>query len=183
MSDFKTFVDVKNIEKINEFYENGFYASGEMLVMEHEFEPKPEGFVDKFKDEAVEKYDTDNLTEYLNANAKGFGKQDPLEDILDELSNPNSAIYVLRVKGKIAASVTVWDRDEETISTENIFTVPKYRGKGYATRVLSVALNDARDRGMKKARLTVYAGASPAVLMYYKFGYKITKIYQEFMHE
>ncbi|MBR6004258.1 MAG: GNAT family N-acetyltransferase [Lachnospiraceae bacterium] len=183
MSEFKTFVDVKDIDKLNEFYKNGFYASGEMLVMEKTFVDKPEGYVEKFKDEMVEEYDTENLTEYLNANAKGFTKQDPLEDILDQLSNPNSKIYVLRVKGKIAASVTVWDRDEETVSTENIFTVPKFRGKGYATRVLSEALCLARDRGMKKARLTVYANDTPAILMYLKFGYKITKIYQEFMHE
>lgn len=183
MNEFKTFVDVKDIDKLNEFYKNGFYASGEMLVMEKEFVEKPEGYVEKFKDSMVEKYDTENLTEYLNANAKGFKKQDPLEDILDELSNPNSAIYVLRVKDKIAASVTVWDRDEETISTENIFCIPKYRGKGYATRVLSEALCEARDRGIKKARLTVYANDTPAILMYLKFGYKITGIYQEFMHE
>ena len=183
MSEFKTFVDVKDIDKLNEFYKNGFYASGEMLVMEKTFVDKPEGYVEKFKDEMVEEYDTENLTEYLNANAKGFTKQDPLEDILDQLSNKNSKIYVLRVKGKIAASVTVWDRDEETVSTENIFTVPKFRGKGYATRVLSEALCLARDRGMKKARLTVYANDTPAILMYLKFGYKITKIYQEFMHE
>ena len=181
MNDFKTFIDTRDIEKINEFYRGGFYGSVTMYIMEKVQEPLRE--TKDLKNPNVSLYDTENLYEYMVANGKGFGTPDPVEKILDDLEKPNSRIYVFRVKGKIVSSVTVWDEGEDAIATENIFTLPKFRGKGYATAVLQEALNDAYKRGRMKALLTVYASDVEAVRMYYKFGYKITRILQEFRHE
>ena len=149
----------------------------------------------------VEFYDVDKygLSEYIEANRSGFtggtggevpggqasgagtaGGATSESTIREELSYKNSAIYVLRVDGKIVSSVTVWDHDDETVCTENIFTIPGYRNRHFATHVLKTALADAMSRGMVKARLTVYAGNDIAVSMYQKLGYVRTKSIIEF---
>lgn len=176
MSDFKTYTEGKT--ELDEYYREGFYISATMLVMELD----PIGH-NLGKCDEIGFYEGFDLSEYLKANGKGFGYPDSEEKIEEELTNKNAHIYVLRKKGKIVSSVTVWDYDDETVSTENIFTIPKYRGQGYAFKVLSHALSEAYDRGMKKARLTVYSTDVAAVKMYQKFGYRIIKALQEFSHE
>lgn len=183
MNDFKTFIDSNDIDKINEFCSGGFYIADTMLVMEADL-PLSLELKEKYCDRSdISFYDTEDLNEYLKANGKGFGTQDPKEQVLAQLSNPDSAIYVLRSKKKIASSITVWSIDEETVATENIFTIPSCREKGYAARLLCTALADASEKGKTKSRLTVYADDTPAINMYYKFGYKITRVLQEFSHE
>ena len=179
MNDFKTFIDSTDIEKLNEFYKEGFYAADTMLIMEADIKVtekvnEPGGF---------EIYNTEDLKEYLKANGQGFGVPDPEDQVREQLLNPHSRIYVLRVKGSIASSVTVWDIDESTVATENIFTVPRYRERGYAQSLLGAALQRALKEGKTKARLTVYAGDIAAIKMYYKFGFEIIRVLQEFRHE
>lgn len=181
MNNFKTFIDTKDTEKINAFYKAGFYASNIMYIMEKEQEPLRK--TKDLEDFNVSVYDTGDLTEYLKANGRGFGTPDPIEKIEGDLEKPMSRIYVYRKNGKIVSSVTVWDEPDGALATENIFTDPKHRGKGYATAVLLTALNDAYKRGVMKARLTVYYTDIEAITMYYKFGYKITRVLQEFRHE
>lgn len=181
MNNFKTFIDIKDTEKINAFYQAGFFASNIMYIMEKEQEPllKTNDLDNPF----VSLYDTSDLTEYLKANGRGFGTPDPVEKIMGDIEKPESRVYVYRKNGKIVSSVTVWDEPDGYLATENIFTDPKYRGKGYGTAVLLTALNDAYKRGVMKARLTVYYTDIEAITMYYKFGYKIARVLQEFRHE
>ena len=181
MNDFKTFIDVNDLDKINEFYRAGFYACDCMYIMEREQEPL--SFFNDIENPFVSKLDKSELSLYIKANGKGFSTPDPIEKIESDLSKPNSAIYVYKVKGEIVSSVTVWDEGEDAVATENIFTVPKFRNRGYAQTTLQIALLDACKRGRLKARLTVYAGSLPAINMYYRFGYRITRILQEFIHE
>lgn len=178
MNNFRTFNDVKSLEVLNEYYNAGLYISATMLVMELDISNINFGNVGN-----ISLYDTTDLSEYMAANQKGFMVASPIEQIREELINNNSKIYVLREKEKIASSVTVWDYDDDTVETENIFTVPKLRGRGYAFCVLSKALADASAEGKKHARLTVYSTDIPAIKMYRKFGFKITKVLQEFSHE
>lgn len=178
MNDFRTFNEGRSLEELNDYYTNGFFISATMLIMELDSIGQNLG-----KYDSVSIYDTSDLTEYMKANAKGFGVPDPIDRIEEELSYNSSGIYVLREKGKIVSSVTVWNHDEETVATENVFTVPKYRGHNYAFRVFSHALSEAYDRGMRRARLTVYSTDVPAIKMYLKFGFRITKVLQEFSHE
>lgn len=177
MNDFKTFIDSKDIKKINDFYKEGFYAADTMLVME-----APIG--DCEPDKEVTEYAAADLKEYLKANGKGFGVADPISQLEEQLSYEAAKILVLRdSKGKIASSVTIWNIDDDVVATENIFTVPGHREKGYAGRVLLTALAEGKQRGKTKARLTVYAGDIAAIKMYYKFGFTITRVLQEFRHE
>lgn len=179
MNDFKAFADSKDFEKITAFLQNGLYISNTMLVMEHDLTR----LCEVEDEDKVSLYDTWDLTEYLTANGLGFGTSDPEEKVLEQLSNPNSNIYVLRVDGQVASSVTVWDYDEDTVATENIFTVPQFRENHYAWNLLNKVLWDIKARKKKKARLTVYGDDTVAIAMYLKMGYRLTGVLQEFMYD
>lgn len=182
MSDFKAHADVNDIEKIDGLLQAGLYITNTMLAMEKPLNIGVDDIVpiQSTVEEHVELYDSADLFEYLKANEKGFGKQDPIEMIEEELGYSNAHIYVWREKGKIASSVTTWDIDEETMATENIFTVPKFRGRHFASMLLQYVLDEATKRGMKRARLTVYGDDTAALSMYYKFGFSVVKTLHEF---
>lgn len=182
MSRFKAHADVNDTEKINGLLDAGLFITNTMLVLEKPINTGIDKTVlnesmDKYP---IEKYDSKDLKEYLKANGKGFGAPDPIEVIEEELSYNNAVIYVWREKGKIVSSITTWDVDEETIATENIFTIPKYRNRHIASTMLQYVLDKASERGMKKARLTVYGDDTAALSMYYNFGYAVTKTLHEF---
>lgn len=178
MSSFKAHADSNDIEKIQGLLKAGLYISNTMLVMEKTLEGSV-SFDDG--DLKVEMYDRPDLEEYLQANSKGFGEMADAAMILEELAKPEACIYVIRSRKRIVSSITVWNHDDETVSIENVFTIPSYRERHLASSLMDYALSNAYKRGMKRARLTVYGDDTEAIEMYFKYGFKVTKVLQEFM--
>ncbi len=185
----QTFVDVTHRDELDFFLRNGFFVHNIMLFMEADLERA--GAVLRNRDEIdasgkiltgsdikdtviFEEYDhSADLSEYLEANALGFGEQDPEEMIREELSNPKAKIYVTRIKGKIASSVTVWETEPGIYSTENIFTVPEFREKHLASAMLKRTLMTLLVNGAKKVRLSVFGDDLEALGLYYGLGYEL----------
>lgn len=203
MSDFRAFADSMDLDRITAFLENGLYISNTMLVMELDLSskdmcqdtkeanfPASDNTLENGDSLEVSVYDTWELQEYLSAHSESFDTEETAETLEEKLSNPGSNIYVLRVNGEIASSVMVWDYDEDTVVTENIFTRPGFRGQHYATFLLTEILRKLKTEGTgegstapKKVRLTVYGDNTIAVSFYFKMGYRITKVLQEFMYD
>lgn len=177
-TELQTFVNVKHESELEFFISQGFYIANTMLMMEKELEEEETPLTDgKIK---IIDVDRDGLSKYMEANELGFdGIRDPEEQIKYQLGLPNGRIYVLEVDEEIASSVTVWDIDETISATENIFTVPEYRGKHYAYTLLTNVLNELFSAGKKKVRLSVYGDDTPAHQMYLKMGYHITDVNYE----
>ena len=172
----QTFVNVKHTAELEFFLERGFYVYADMLILEKELsgEDKP---VKSGKNPVIEilNVQRDGLKEYLAANKKGFdGVQDPEEQIVYQIGQPGGRIYVSRLGGRIVSSVTVWEINEETIATENIFTVPRCREMGLCEELLTHVLSEMTGKGYKKARLSVYGDDRPALALYLKKGYHVT---------
>jgi len=178
MSEFKAHAESTDIAKIEGLLKAGLYISNTMLVMEKEIVKENDNLTKEVND--IEHYDTADMTEYLDANEKGFGVRASEEMLTEELSNPNSSIFIIRKRKKIVSSLTTWDIDDETVAVENIFTIPSYRNRHFASELLLHTLEEAGRRGMKRARLTVYGDDCEAIAMYHKLGFKITKVLQEF---
>ena len=53
----------------------------------------------------------------------------------------------------------------------NIVTAKEHRGKGYATEILTILLNNLERRGIKKVFLEVEHDNVPAIALYEKFGF------------
>ena len=177
----QTFVDTGHRDELDFFLRNGFYINNTMLFMERKLRDFSAGSTDNLltgsdiEDPVLfEEYDINKgLTEYLAANAQGFGEQDPEEMIREELSNPGARIYVARVKGRIAASVTVWEIEPRIFATENIFTVPEYRGRHLAREILKKVLMTISVNGAKTARLSVFGDDFEALGLYYGLGFEL----------
>lgn len=186
MTDFVAHAESSDLNKINGLLENGLVIVNTMLVMEAEISKElcqAGAAISKAvcsAEAAIEKYDTKDLSEYLEANFKGFGERSSEEQIREELANPHSAIYVIRKRNRIVSSVTMWQIDDETVAVENIFTIPSYRGRHYASYILNRVLDEALQKGYRRAKLTVYGDDTEAILMYYKLGFTVTKVLQEF---
>ncbi|MCR5277848.1 MAG: GNAT family N-acetyltransferase [Lachnospiraceae bacterium] len=169
----QTFTNVMHRDELEFFLQRGFYINNVMLFMELDITELSEDETDLVN---VEIYDVSKgFEEYLEANELGFGEQDPPNQIEEELSFPNAAIYVVREEGRIVSSVTVWDVDDDVLATENIFTIPEYRGRKLAWNLLKHILLTKRVKGYNKARLSVFGDDFEALSMYYKMGFTLTK--------
>ncbi len=185
----QTFTNVMYRDELEFFLRNGFFINNVMLFMELDAVQFTETFTElvnsAFRDgtytlkgfdepAGLELYDTQaGLEEYLEANALGFGEPDPVNQLREELSYDNAAIYLARHSGRIVSSVTVWDLGEDCIATENIFTIPGYRELGLAKNLLTHVISTKTVNGTKKIRLTVFGDNPEAISMYCGMGFKI----------
>lgn len=82
----------------------------------------------------------------------------------------------------LAASVLVyWEPDSSSGSTEDVFTLPLYRGKGLAYALLGEAMRYLKDHGLSRAQLQVKAENKSALTVYLKMGYQVaaeSRVYQ-----
>lgn len=179
----QTFVSTEHLAELEYFLIHGFYISNTMLVMEKELTERVNN-VEADLSIDIREYDVKakGLEEYLKANGRGFGKQDPEAMILEQLSLPDSHIFVALVKGKIASSVTTWRAEDGAYCTENIFTLPKFREKHIALKLMTDTLNRFYDAGVSRVRLTVYGDDSAAINMYLGLGFSVAGAKYELMY-
>ena len=125
----------------------------------------------------------EEIPDYLSANENAFSVPDSMEELKLKLSGPGGGIALAKKEGKIIASVTVWEEDNETASTENIFCVDRYRNRGITTALILFTHRYLFAAGYKKARLTVFGDNLPAMNLYLKLGYEITDVILEMHYE
>lgn len=82
----------------------------------------------------------------------------------------------------LAASVLAyWDPSSSSGFTEDVFTLPPYRGKGLAYALLGEALRYLKNHGLSHAKLQVKAENRSALSVYLKMGYQVaaeSRVYQ-----
>jgi len=84
--------------------------------------------------------------------------------------NPASRCWVAEVDGRVAAMLVGWMIVDE-IHIATIATHPDFRQQGLGEKILSFALQSAKDEGALTSFLEVREGNSAALNLYYKFGY------------
>lgn len=90
------------------------------------------------------------------------------KDIESLIVDTNKECLVADVNGEVtcyAGAETVLDE----CNIGNIVTAKDHRGKGYATAILDILLNDMKNRGIKKVFLEVESDNAPAIALYKKF--------------
>ncbi len=178
-TELQTFVNVNHIAELEFFISCGFYVANTMIMMEKGLASEP---VETKKNMSVSllNVEEEGLERYLRANKAGFdGIQDPESQIRYQLGLQNGRIYIMEESGEIISSITVWDIDERTAATENIFTIPEYREKHKASELLEYVLSELVNRGKSVARLSVYGDDAPAHGLYLKYGYHIAEVNYE----
>ncbi len=84
------------------------------------------------------------------------------------------AIYYGVVEGDLLVAIAgthVVAPNESIAVVGNVFTHPRYRGRGYATRATSAVTRDLLDAGCGEVVLTVDPANTPAVAAYRRLGY------------
>ena len=92
------------------------------------------------------------------------------KDIESLITDQNKKCLVVDVDGEVvcyAGAETVLDE----CNIGNIVTAREHRGKGYATEILTILLNNLKNRGIVKVFLEVENDNTPAISLYEKFGF------------
>jgi len=81
---------------------------------------------------------------------------------------------------KMSARLKVWSkvdpgREPGYLIVENVATFEEFRGMGFTSRLLGVAVERARGDGHKGLQLTVLLGNEPAINVYRKAGFEVVK--------
>ncbi len=84
--------------------------------------------------------------------------------------NPASRCWVAELDGRVAAMLVGWMIVDE-IHIATIATHPDFRRQGLGEKILSFALQSAKDEGALTSFLEVREGNEAALNLYYKFGY------------
>jgi GNAT superfamily N-acetyltransferase len=77
--------------------------------------------------------------------------------------------YVARSEGRAVCCLAVHDESDGTLGVSAVATLPEARGQGLATRLLSVALRQARARGLTH---TALVASSAGRNLYARLGYR-----------
>lgn len=170
----QTFVTPNHLAELQFFLMNGYYIENTLLTMECDLDREwAETDADIHVDTGILDIDHE-LTEYIKADGLGFETTGSHEKVSEQLSKPGAKVYIARVKKNMVSAVTTWQEPDNILCTENIFTIPKYRGKHIAAALLSKILKAGRAEGYKKARLTVYGDNVEAISLYLNMGYVVT---------
>jgi GNAT superfamily N-acetyltransferase len=81
---------------------------------------------------------------------------------------------------KMGRRLRVWyrtdpGREQGFLIVENVATFEEYRGNGFTSELLSLAIDEARDGGFKGLQLDVLLGTGPAIRAYEKAGFRMEK--------
>lgn len=116
----------------------------------------------------------------------GDSKISPIEEIEkswhDILNYPGMSLFVGDLEGQLVATCTLIIAPNLTRATrpyafiENVVTKPSERGKGYASEVLSHAINQAKSQDCYKVMLLSGEANKEAHNLYSKIGFKRDKI-------
>ncbi len=101
----------------------------------------------------------------------------------------NGTLYVLEQDGQICASMILnqhqaeayaeiqWQypaAPEQVLVIHTLCMAPHMSGKGYGSRMVRFAMEEARARGCTVIRLDTYVGNEPAQRLYHKLGFRIS---------
>lgn len=99
-------------------------------------------------------------------------------DLAALLNDDDTRIVVAEQDGKPVASGYVQKRASKPYLSHThhgyigfIYTLPEYRGRGMARRVLAALAREAKDMGLDELRLDVFAGNQTAIATYEAAGF------------
>jgi putative acetyltransferase len=106
----------------------------------------------------------------------GTAYSDPfLFELYEVYSQPKTVYYVLENEGKIVggAGIGTLDNDDPLICEfQKMYFLPEARGKGFASKIMEIAIQKAIDFGYTKCYIETMPYMTDAQKLYKKFGFK-----------
>lgn len=106
----------------------------------------------------------------------GTAYSDPfLFDLFTVYSKPKTIYFVLENEGKIVggAGIGILENDDPTICEfQKMYFLPEARGKGYASKIMELSIEKAREFGYSKCYIETMHYMEAAQKLYRKFGFR-----------
>jgi ribosomal-protein-alanine N-acetyltransferase len=119
----------------------------------------------------LRKMTLDDVQQVIAIDQISFSLPWPVSSFRYELTeNLASRCWVAEADGRVAAMLVAWLIVDE-IHIATIATHPDFRKQGIGEKLLSLALQSAKDEGAITSFLEVREGNDAALKMYHKFGY------------
>lgn len=115
--------------------------------------------------------------EWLNIDLgfQNFARE--LETLEDVYGPPKGAIFLLQSDNIFVGSIAFRALNEHTAELKRMYVQPAYRGKGFATLLLTKAEEKASLAGYRSVKLDTLASMLPAMNFYKNNGYSETEPY------
>ncbi len=112
----------------------------------------------------------------MGAPKTGTAYSDPfLFDLFTVYSQPKTIYFVLENEGKIVggAGIGTLENDDASICEfQKMYFLPEARGKGYASKMMELSIEKAREFGYQKCYIETMHYMEDAQKLYRKFGFK-----------
>jgi GNAT superfamily N-acetyltransferase len=116
---------------------------------------------------------TEDVCLVARVNEAAYGLPAPAwQQAFTRLSDPRARMYVAYVAssgGEVGASVLTWDGDYGDVAVCGVATAPKHQRRALASRLLGVALREAKQRG---AITTTLQASGQGRAVYARMGYR-----------
>jgi RimJ/RimL family protein N-acetyltransferase len=139
-------------------------------MSENEFQKFKEWSVNDYANDLIKsKMSTDNEEAYKRAEKE-------FNDILPMgLSTENNFLYVMIDENAENVGFIWYEKEDASGFICDFLIKENYRNKGYGLETMKWIQQDAKDKGMKKLRLSVFKFNEPACNLYKKLNYNVVE--------
>jgi ribosomal protein S18 acetylase RimI-like enzyme len=114
----------------------------------------------------------------LNENLCFQGFEDELNNPLKKYGEPKGCILLAYWHNEAAGCVALQPLKEEKVcEMKRLFVRSAFRKKGIADKLVTMVLDEAKEKGYKKMVLDTLERLQPAVELYKKFGFETSSAY------
>ena len=100
------------------------------------------------------------------------GFSDELENINRQYNKPTGALILATDKSIAIACIGIRALTSDTAELKRMFVLPGYRGLKVGHKLLTFAINTAKELGYKSIRLDTLPGMTAAIKLYLEFGFE-----------
>jgi ribosomal protein S18 acetylase RimI-like enzyme len=107
-----------------------------------------------------------------------FALQQALPEVYKKLDLPEHTFQEASDRASKILSCLPKEIDKAWV-IDSVATMPEYRGRGIAERLLQAILDEGRKQGYSLAQINMYAGNEPALRLYKKLGFEVIEETQD----
>lgn len=169
------FSEIANISGMQKYLKSGFVFGETVPVLRYDLTKElPACVLDEQYCICEVGKDADTINRYIEATKiANDGVADSLNEYWFRSNDSSFRSYYIADGDTICAGISMWDIGEESGATENIFTIPQYRRKKFATALIAKTLEAIKARGFESATLSMIGSNEKAMKLYQSLGYEL----------
>jgi GNAT superfamily N-acetyltransferase len=103
--------------------------------------------------------------------------EEELASLPGDYSPPRGALFLYRTDGSAAGCIGLRPFSSMVGEFKRLYTVPAFRGRGFARALVAAAIAEARSVGYRELVLDTLTSMRSAIALYESFGFERTAVY------